>query len=131
MELERLKDEAFRVDDFDECARLRALQVQLLALPPSAGVGAGGPGGGEMGLASQLGSEVRSVEGELDDLASLRREVEAELAQSAWASLEPCPAPADPAQMRAETMRAVAELEQMKQRLMGGRSLEVRCWLAH
>ena len=126
MELEAKKDAAFLAEDFDECERLRAEQMQLLGNPGSAPANPFASG-------DALASEVQGVETDLADLASLRRELENDLVASNIARADTLDmrrsvgldsGPKDAAVSRAETMRAVAELEELKLRLMDGRSLE-------
>jgi hypothetical protein len=126
------KTAAFDANDFELCGKLRARQMALLEqAAPGSGEEIDSVPGHE--LSSKLQTEVRSVMGEVEELAALRQQLEDELAQSeaatrGWAPLGGggggVAGVAGASNARAQMMREVAELEEMKQRLMGGRSLE-------
>ena len=141
MKIEALKAVAFERDDFEECARLRALQMQLLGQPEEAAPGAGA---NVEELDGVLATQMHSALGELDELRQLREELEHDLAGADFAAAElasggrggkKARTPAaggggggggggsSAAEARAETMRAVAELEELKLKLMDGKSL--------
>ena len=133
MELEAQKTAAFDADDFELCSKLRARQMALLEqAAPGSGEEIDSVPGHE--LSSKLQTEVRSVMGEVEELAALRKELEDDLADSQLAARGWAPlgggsgggggSVAGASNARAQMVREVAELEEMKQRLMGGRSLE-------
>lgn len=120
LELEAQKTAAFDRDDMEECARLRAKQMELLEQAQPGSKGAIGDVPSEE-LSGQLQREVASVMEEVEELATLRQELQADLEDFKPEGSARVRAPED---ARAETMRAVAELEQLKRRLMDGRSLQ-------
>jgi len=136
MKIEALKAVAFERDDFEECARLRALQMQLLGQPEEEA--APGAGANVEELDGVLATQMHSALGELDELRQLREELEHDLAGADFAAAELASGGrggkkartaaaggggGSAAEARAETMRAVAELEELKLKLMDGKSL--------
>jgi len=138
MKIEALKAVAFERDDFEECARLRALQMQLLGQPEEEAAAA--PGANVEELDGVLATQMHSALGELDELRQLREELEHDLAGADFAAAELASGgrggkkartaaagggggSSSAAEARAETMRAVAELEELKLKLMDGKSL--------
>ena len=141
MKIEALKAVAFERDDFEECARLRALQMQLLGQPEEEAA-APGAGANVEELDGVLATQMHSALGELDELRQLREELEHDLAGADFAAAELASGGrggkkartaaaggggggggSSAAEARAETMRAVAELEELKLKLMDGKSL--------
>jgi hypothetical protein len=136
-ELEGLKQSSFAAGDFEACARHREAQMLLLsrarredAARTAAASSSGGGSeldlaaeclvnrGGE-DLAAQLDVQVKSALYEAEALTELRKEVQADLDRQG----EMERAMEATASERA-TLDAVAELEALKQRLLGGGALE-------
>jgi hypothetical protein len=128
MALEELKDAAFAANDFDECARLRAEQMELLGQAGAFRDDAEDEGGGpvlQYDLDEALATNMEGATSDLASLAAERQGVEADLIASNLARGEALrQRGAARTDSRTETLRAVAELEEMKQRLLGGRTLE-------
>ena len=132
LELEAQKTAAFDRDDLDECTRLRERQMALLEEAEPGSRDAIGHVASEE-LSGKLEEEVAAVMRDVEELSSLRAELQADLATTRQATAHEVGAAVGRAcggvaptavDARADTMRAVAELEEMKRRLMGGRSLQ-------
>jgi hypothetical protein len=130
LELEAQKSAAFDRDDLEECTRLRERQMALLEeAEPGSRDTIEGVASEE--LSGKLQEEVASVMKDVEELSALRAELQADLAVTRQATADAGAAvgggsgQGDTAvDARADTMRAVAELEELKRQLMGGRSLQ-------
>jgi hypothetical protein len=131
LELEAQKSAAFDNDDLEECTRLRERQMALLEEAEPGSRDAIESVASE-DLSGKLKEEVASVMREVEELSALRAELQADLAVTRQATAGAAAAVdggssgygSTAEEARADTMRAVAELEELKRQLMGGRSLQ-------